>query len=498
MMGQKRWGDTVVIGAGVGGLACAARLAAAGQRVVVVEQADTVGGKLGLTQVEGFRFDTGPSLLTLPWTLRDTLAATGVDMDRVVTSRRLDPIARYRFVDGTWLDAHADDDAFTAELETTFGAGAGAQWSALMARAAHIWGVSSGPILQSALRGPRDLLPLLADPAAVAAVAPHRTLRSIGQEYLSDPRLRMLLDRYATYSGSDPRRAPAALITVPYAERRWGGWYLDGGLRQIADVLAARVIACGGVIRTRSTAVGIEVTRGGVSGVRLADGSLVSADAVVANADAATVAHSLLPTAVAGPLRRRLKLAPRSLGGYVLLLGVRTDRLRGPAAEMAHHTVLFPDDYDQEFDSLFGRNPRYIVDPTIYVSVPRDPAVAPVGHQSWFVLVNAPRSDQVAPPPRGYADRILELMARRGVDVRGAVTFQRQRTPSDLEHETMTPGGAIYGTSSNGRWAAFLRPANIGPVPGLYLVGGSAHPGGGLPLVLLSAAIVADAVMSRL
>ena len=174
-----------------------------------------------------------------------------------------------------------------------------------------------------------------------------------------------------------------------------------------------------------------------------------------------------------------------------MLLGVDASRLNGPAARMANHTVLFPTDYDAEFDALFRRPFAYVDDPTIYISVPQDPTVAPEGHQAWFVLVNAPRTDQVWSPPPGYGDRILSLMASRGVEVRDAITLRVERTPADLERDTMTPGGAIYGTSSNGPLAAFLRPPNVTGVDGLYLVGGSSHPGGGLPLVLLSAAIVA-------
>ncbi|CAN5487306.1 phytoene desaturase family protein [soil metagenome] len=486
--------SAIVIGAGVGGLACAARLAAAGHRVTVLEQAPVVGGKLGLLERDGHRFDTGPSLLTLPWTLGDTLRATGVDIDDVLDLQRLDPIARYRFADGSTLDASADEQTFLTGLDAAFGAGSGVQWSALMQRAERIWDASAGPVLQSALRGPQDLLPLAANPRDLAAVAPHRSLRSLGREYLSDPRLRMLLDRYATYSGSDPRRAPAALVTVAYAERRWGGWYVAGGLRRIALVLAARVTALGGVIRTGVRVAQVEIAGGRVTGVRLAGGERLGADVVVANADAATVADRLLPRPDSASLRRRLRWAPRSLSGFVMLLGVDRSALRGDAAAMPGHTVLFPADYDAEFDGLFGAQPRYVTDPTIYVSVPRDPAVAPEGRESWFVLVNAPRTDQVAAPPTGYSDRVLQLMAQRGVDVRDAVRLRVERTPADLQRDTLTPGGAIYGTSSNGPLAAFLRPPNIGPVEGLYLVGGSSHPGGGLPMVLLSAAIVADAL----
>jgi phytoene desaturase len=490
--------EVLVIGAGVGGLAAAVRLAAGGHRVHVLEQAAAVGGKLGLHEQAGYRFDTGPSLLTMPWALAEVLTAGGAALEDVLDLRRLDPIARYRFADGTWLDAAADGAGFSARLEEAFGAGSGVQWEALMDRAADVWRAAAEPVLMRALRGPRDLLPLARDLADLRAVAPHRSLRSLGREHLSDPRLRMLLDRYATYAGSDPRRAPAALVTIPYVERRWGGWYVQGGLRCIADVLADRLVALGGRITTGTRVRRILIRDGRVAGVRLDGGDRLAADVVVVNADAAQVAGDLLPRPTPAALRRRLRVAPRSLAGWVLLLGVDASRLTGRAARMAHHTVLFPADYDAEFDALFPRRaarrrgaPRYVDDPTVYISVPRDPAVAPPGHEAWFVLVNAPRTDQVAAPPVGYADHVLALMAARGIDVRGAVTVRVERSPADLERDTLTPGGAIYGTSSNGPLAAFLRPPNVTGIGGLHLVGGSSHPGGGLPLVLLSAAIVA-------
>lgn len=489
----------VVVGAGVGGLATAARLAAAGVSVTVLEQADTVGGKLGLREVDGFRFDTGPSLVTLPWTLAATLEATGVDVEDVLELQRLDPVARYRFGDGTWLDADAEEARFVQRLEEEVHPGAGVQWTALMDRASAMWDASADRVLQQPLNGVTDLLRLAADPRDIATIAPHRSLRSLGREHLSDPRLRQLLDRYATYSGSDPRKAPAVLATVAWAERRWGGWYVTGGLRRIAEVLADRVRACDGQIRTSTRVTGVRVAAGPsgdrVSGVRIEGGEVLGADVVVLNADAGQVVQQLLPERLTGRLRRRLRVAPRSLGGWVMLLGIAEDDAGQAHERLAHHTVLFAERYDEEFDALFGRQPRYPDRPTVYVAVADDPAVAPAGHRAVFVLVNAPRTDQIAGPPPGYGDAILALMARRGVDLRDRIVLREERTPADLQRDTLTPGGAIYGTSSNGPLAAFLRPANNGPAEGLYLVGGSAHPGGGLPLVLMSARIVADAVL---
>jgi phytoene desaturase len=489
--------EIVVVGAGVGGLAAAGRLAAAGHAVTVCEQAATVGGKLGLEVVDGFRFDTGPSLLTMPDVLADTFAAMGADVHTELELTALEPIARYRFPDGTWLDATGDAERMRANLAAALGPGAGADWDRFLGRAERIWHAVREPVLHSPLDGPADLARLAVRLGDLRAVAPHRTLRGLGAAYLRDPRLRMFLDRYATYTGSDPRRAPAALATVPYVEQAGGAWYVAGGLRTIADALRRRLEALGGVVRTGADVAGILTLPAGVAGVQLADGERLRADRVVVNADAAHLYRDLLPRP---RQQRRLAATTPSLSGFVLLLG-----LEGHTPGLAHHTVLFPRDYDAEFDAVFGPGAAPVPDPTLYLSVPRDPAVAPPGCESWFVLVNAPRQGQAGAGGRridwdqpgladGYAEHLLDRLAARGFDVRPRIRVRRTITPADLQRRTRAVGGAIYGTSSNGPRAAFLRPSNRGPVDGLYLVGGSSHPGGGLPLVQLSARIVAELI----
>jgi phytoene dehydrogenase-like protein len=255
------------------------------------------------------------------------------------------------------------------------------------------------------------------------------------------------------------------------------------------------------MVRTGSDVAEIVVESGRVAGVRLTSGEAIGADIVVANADADTVYGTLLRGPATAAARARLDRATPSLAGFVLLLA-----LRGRTPGLAHHTVLFTHDYDAEFDSVFGMRATPVADPTVYISAPDDPAMRPDDdHEAWFVLVNGPRHSTTGGRPgaidwtvpglaTAYADRVLSVMAERGMDVRDRIVWQEMRTPADLAAATRAPGGAIYGTSSNGARAAFLRPANRGPVPGLFLVGGSAHPGGGLPLVGLSAAIVAGLI----
>jgi phytoene desaturase len=497
----------VVIGAGMGGLAVAARLGALGHEVTVVEQAAVVGGKLGRYERDGFRFDTGPSLLTLPAVYRDLFLKTGAPLETVLDLTPVDPVCHYRFADGLTLDVPDTSPHRLARVwDEALGAGAGADWTAFMRRAARIWDVTRRPFLESPLDGVRTLLRLAGDLGALRAVAPWSSLRRLGRRYLRHPQQRMFLDRYATYTGSDPRRAPAALASVPFVEQTFGAWYVPGGLYRLGEAVAERARSVGVTIRT-GTAVAEVLTTGGhrggrVSGVRLADGESLSADIVVADTDAAHLYHHLLPGPAGERGRRQLSRVTPSLSGFVLLLA-----LSGRTPGLRHHTVLFPADYDAEFDHVFGTGrqagrPAPVPDPTVYISAPDDPALRPDdAHEAWFVLVNAPRHDPGAGVDWAadgladkYADRVLEVMAARGLDVRDRLLWREIRTPADLERDTGSVGGSIYGSSSNGPRAAFLRPANRSPVEGLFLVGGSSHPGGGLPLVGLSAAIVAELI----
>jgi len=482
----------VVIGAGVGGLAAAARLAAVGHDVTVCEQAPTVGGKLGWvthqTDAGAHGFDTGPSLVTMPQVFTELFAATGDSLDSVLTLRRT-TLPRARFADGTVMATATTAADFLAGLDGP----ARQQWQSFTSRAERIWDATHGAFLESPLGSPAAVARLLLRrPAALATVAPWRSLRGLGASYLTDPHLRTLLDRYATYTGSDPRRAPAALAVVPFVEQRFGAWYVDGGLHRLALAIRDRATEGGARVRTGTDVTAVATAGGRVSGVLLADGSRLPADVVVANTDAAHLYGDL----IARPRLAARARSRASASGFALLLAVR-----GRTPGLAHHEVFFPADYDREFDGLrTGAAP--LPDPAVYLSVPPDPAVAPPGGESWFVLVNAPRHgtgraeiDWDAPGlAQTYADRVLAVLAARGLDIRDRVTHREVRSPAHLARATRAAGGAIYGTSSDGARAAFLRPANRSPVPGLFLVGGSAHPGGGLPLVALSARIVAGLV----
>ncbi|MGW0161893.1 phytoene desaturase family protein [Mycobacterium sp. NPDC003323] len=482
----------VIIGAGLGGLAAAARLGAAGHTVTVYESADTVGGKLGLIERDGFTFDTGPSLLTLPAVLQQVFSDTGDPLELPLSA--VDPACSYTFGDGTTLTLPHDAAEVPAALDAALGPGTGAGWQRVHDRSRRLWELVGEPVL----RRPISLTAMArmsTRPADLRVVAPWLTIDGLGRRMLPDPRLRTWLNRYATYSGSDPRRTPAVLSVTAFVEQEFGAWYVPGGLRRIVAALAQRCGELGVEVRTATPVESVLVRDGRAAGVRV-HGREVAADVVVSNADAAVLYDRLLPPGTVRGAQRRARRTPRSMAGFAMLLGL-TGREPGPA-----HRVYFPADYDAEFDAIFGRRPAPVADPTVYVHAPDDPALRPDDDsEGWFVLVNAPAHDPAHgvdwdAPGLGerYAHHILDVLATRGADVRDRIRFVETVTPADLQRRAGAPGGAIYGTASHGPRAALRRPANRSPLSGLYLVGGSAHPGGGIPLVLMSAEIVAGLI----
>ncbi|MEI7630996.1 MAG: phytoene desaturase family protein [Actinomycetes bacterium] len=492
----------IVIGSGAGGLATAARLAANGKSVTVLEQANYFGGKLAAYRRDGFVFDTGPSLFTLPAVYRDLFLKTGAPLEEAVDLQPLDPAFRYQFSDGATVVMPGVGAGQCADaLADGLGGKAASEWRSLIKRGGAMWQITREPFLQSPFNGWRGVMSLAKNPRDVQTIAPFTTLRSLGENTFSDKRLVTLLDRYATYTGSDPRKAPAVLATVPYVEQTFGAWHLGGGISTLATALVKRCQDLGVELRANTDVISITTVGSKITGVRTRDDESLSANIVVANADAGQVYGSLINSAAAQKINNEIAKSTPSLGGFVLLLAV-TGRTPG----LQHHNVWFPEDYDAEFDSIFGRKTMPVNDPAIYVCLPDDPLMRPdTDHESWFVLVNAPRHGNGSNGTMNwdepglaehYADHLLTVLARRGMDVRPRIRWREIRTPADLERGVRAPGGAIYGTSSNGARAAFTRPANESPINGLYLVGGSSHPGGGLPLVGMSAEIVANLINS--
>lgn len=500
MNALKKPRRAIVIGAGMGGMATAARLSSQGFEVTVLEQAAHAGGKLRSYERDGFVFDLGPSLFTIPAVYRDLFLKTGSALEDAIDLQPLDPAFTYHFPDGSSVVMPGVGvQACANALGESFGADAAASWKSFMSRAADMWALTRQSVLHSPISGMRDMLGAMRTPRDISVIAPWLTLRSMSKRYFSDPRIVMLVDRYATYTGSDPRKAPAVLATVPYVEQEFGAWHIGGGITQLASALEKRCRERGVEFRFSTDVRRIHTSDGSVTSVELSDGSVVPAEVVVSNADAQHVYNSFLSEDVGHAGRRRVRKATKSLSGFVVLLG-----LKGRTPGLNHHNIWFPENYDAEFDSIFARHPQPVADPTIYVCAPDDERMRPDDDsEAWFILVNAPRHGDGTESTFDwsdsaqclqYAERIVDLLAQRGCDVRERVLWMEWRSPADLELATRAPGGAIYGTSSNGTSAAFLRAANRSEISGLYLVGGSSHPGGGLPLVGMSAEIVADLV----
>jgi len=484
--------SAVVVGGGVGGLAAAIRLAAAGHDVNLLERSERVGGKLGRHQAAGFTWETGPSLLTLPEVFDDLLGLAGTSLADACRPVRLDVTCRYHFADGSTFATRDDPAATRAQIEA-LSPGSAPAWDRWRQRAERVWTTAERTFFAGPIEDPRALAGRMRSPLDLLAIDPLPTLHQRAARTFADPRLVQWACRYATYAGSDPWRVPATLGCIPHIEQAHGCWALRGGLATLADALGAAATSLGATVRTGTEvgAVLVDGPGGRVSGVRLASGEVVAADVVVADVDAAHLYADLLPDPGG---RRRVRVAGRSTSGFVLLLGAT-----GRTEALDHHTVLFSGGYRREFvDIAAGRPPS---DPTVYVCAAdrTDPSAAPAGHESLFVLVNVPSSDDPATAWGGgqaeaYADRVLAVLDRRDLDLRRRLVHQEAVTPADLAARHGAVGGAIYGTSSNGRRAAFTRPPNRGRRPGLYLVGGSSHPGGGLPLVALSARIVAEMI----
>lgn len=490
--------EVIVVGGGVGGMVSALLLARdGGHRVRLYERLPRLGGKLAELRRDGFTFSIGPSLLTLPGVFADL----GVRLDTV----ELDELCRYHFPAGSrhgrqaglstrrWgagthepgvLSAYRDPERMAAEVER-LAPGEGDGWRAFYRWAEGCLDASR----RTFFTGPLTRPPAEARLSDLLAVSPGRTLDGLARRFFRDPRMRQYVGRYATYAGSSPYRAPAALGCIPAIEHGDGGWYVPGGLPRVAEALAGSLDDAGVEVHLNAEVDRVLADGDRVLGVRLASGERVRADVVIANTDAAALYGRLLPD------RRRLRRVAGlglSSSAFLLLAGVA-----GRTQGLPHHSILFSGDYEREFGDIFDRR-RPPEDPTVYVgcSVVDDPTQAPAGDENWVMLVNVPARDPGHWPmsPEAYRDLVLEHMASRGHDLSGRLRFVDMFTPADLRERYGAWGGAIYGTPYRGPLAPFRRPSNRGPRKGLYLVGGSAHPGGGLPLVAMGGRIVASLV----
>ena len=489
-----------VVGAGIGGMSAAARLAKQGHQVTVFENSDQSGGKCRTEWFGDYAFDTGPSLLTLPAVFRDLFLKTGKRIEHVLDISPVDPAFNYNFADGSNVTfPNLSNPKTYQEIEKSFGISASQSWRQIIERSEKMWEASRDSFIESELTSIWPLLLRKNLINQINQISPFTSLRSLSEKLNLDPHLKMIIDRYATYTGSDPRSAPAVLLTIAFVESTFGAWHIKGGIGQLSVALEQRCRDLGVDFEFKSLVTKIVVEQNKVKGVVLSDGKIIKTDLVVSNSDAEYTFNSLIGSEVSSARgeRRKLKSATKSLAGFSLLLGL--DNSKSKPVDVDHHNVYFPENYDLEFDQIFTQKVP-VTDPTIYLCAPKDSSmVKGADKDAWFVLVNAPRHE----PESGwdwkdggqeYAQKIISKMDDLGLNVTNRLDFMEYRTPADLENYAMAPGGSIYGTSSNSPVSAFLRARNRSKVKGLFCVGGSAHPGGGLPLVGISAEIVAKAI----
>lgn len=460
-----------VIGGGIGGLSAAGELAKAGHAVTLFEGSDTLGGKAQVVEHDGVKLDTGPTLLTMPDTVRETFVRLGAEhlLPRFL---RLELQSQYRYADGR--DFFAWEDAVKARASADLlQEGEGAALDAFYAEAATIYRAAGEPYLEA---------PYLHMPGFMARVVKRglgtmvtglklATLDQLARKHFKTEHLRMFAGRFATYTGGSPYESSAAFAMIPHLERAWGVHHVEGGMGALVAALGQAVRALGVDVKTGTRATWKEQPRGFLAGP---EGDERPFDAVVVNQD---------PLAVVGRTQE-----PLAMSGYVFFIDVPK------RVSLPHHLIVFSKDYEHEFKELFsGQVPS---DPTIYVCHPAatDATMAPAGRSGLFVMVNVPAFTDRAQAEETWSTAARARLQRLCVDALQrnfpelrdvALNVFGDRTPLHLAQRG-APGGSIYGFLPHGRFGPFRRPHLKGRQPGLFFAGGGTHPGGGVPLVMLS------------
>ncbi|MEW2165805.1 NAD(P)/FAD-dependent oxidoreductase [Streptomyces sp. NPDC007084] len=493
-------GRIAVIGAGMGAMAAAARLAVAGHRVVVFERAGTYGGSVGRFERDGFAFDTGPALLPLPAVYRDLFVKTGKEpLEECVGLVQVDPSARHLFADGTEVSLpNASRAGVLSALDEALGAGAGARWGDFLVRAREAWDRARRPLLEEPL-WPNWRVLAERDPYPSV---PHKrllrtrragTLAEVAAWELRDARLAALLESHALAYGLDPRVTPASAAVLPYMEHAFGIWYVRGGVRELARAVYERCVArgvefrfgtpVGRIVEKDGRAVGVEVSTGGAG----TGGSFEEADFVVAG-----VAPGILDGLLQGAAVRGgddVQTGPAGAARLTVLLALRGGR----PTDAVHRTVVHSADRDGELDRVFGERPGVPEAPTVVVCRPDDPALMPDGdHEAVTLTVTVPSG---APVSDADVERVLDTAGRALPELRERLLWHEVRRPADIAEATGAPGGAVPAPALAAADGRLLRPANSTRLPGLFTAGGWAHPGGGLPHAGMSGALVAGLIV---
>ncbi len=488
-----------IIGGGLAGLSAACVLAARGRKVALFERNDWLGGKAAQLRGDGFRFDMGPTIVTIPSVLRRIFAEAGAKMEDYLELVRLDPQWRCFFDDGSHLDLAQNPDVMAKTLDAFApGTNSGQRYRDFIDYSARLDDISQRQFFYKPIGGIGDMFEWKAsfDPKMLGDVLAMRMGRSVAstvRKFTPDTRVAQMVDHFTQYVGSSPYGSPAVLCGIAHMQTDEGVWYPMGGTRAVPLALEKLARELGVEIHT---GVKIEkiLSRGGeVTGVRTDAGEEIALSAVVSNCDSVRTHRELINGSVGAAFEKRRSYEP-ACSGVVLYLG-----LSKRYEHLAHHDFVFSRDPHEEFDFIYKKG-EPAPDPTCYLAATTctEPGTAPAGGEALYVLVHAPylrpHHDWKKMLP-AYRRVILEKLKRTGQmpDLESRIVFERTLTPQDIHDRYHVLNGAIYGLASHGKFLGAFKPGNRSPdLRGLYLAGGAAHPGPGMPMVLMSGWIAAD------
>jgi len=486
----------IVIGAGMGGLTAAIDLARHGHRVDVVERAGDVGGKMRQVPVGNTMIDGGPTVFTMKWVFDGLFEDAGLALDDHLTLLPATILARHAWCQGGNLDLFADREASAEAIRAFAGPEDAAGYLAFCKRSASIYETLRGPFIASQRPNPVELVARVGFDklGAMWETAPHQTMWGALGAYFHDTRLKQLFGRYATYCGSSPFAAPATLMLISHVEQE-GVWRVEGGMAKVAAALKSLAISQGVTFHFHADVERIETRNRSVSGIVLKSGVTMQADAIVFNGDISALGRGLLGRE-AVPAAKPVALPQRSQSAITWCATATTSGL-----DLAHHTVLFSDDYQAEFQDVFARQ-RPPQTPTIYICAQdRDDGCTPPDRaERLLILMNAPAngdSETYGPEAEAQAKQSAwDMMASCGLNL--SVEHNQITTPQGFNALFPASGGALYGRANHGPMASFQRPGARSGVKGLYLAGGSAHPGPGIPMAALSGRLAAARLQADL
>ena len=485
MTHQKKDITAIVIGAGIAGLSSAIRLAAKGVHVTVLEQQDTYGGKMGVWEQDGYRYDTGPSLFTMPQYVNELLTIDGKS-DVTFEYDELENIGNYFWEDGTQMTATKDveqlKDEFLKQLSEPK-----ENIDAYLADSKIKFEITNHVFLEKSLHKLKTYLSwgTVKSFFRLSKVDIFKNMNAQNELRFNNPKTVQFFNRYATYNGSNPYQASATLNVIPHYEFGFGAFFPKKGIRSIADALCQKAIHLG-VIFQFST----QVSKVEKIGERYIVNGDTESDILICNMDVASAAKGPLKNFVSS---KRKKYEPSS-SALIFYWGIDRE-----FKELDLHNIFFSSDYMKEFENIF-HNRKIDNDPTVYIHISSKCKVddAPVGCENWFVMVNAPYvagQDWEKMINEARENILIKVSKRLGTDISRHIRLEHKLTPELIQSKTGSYKGALYGSSSNDRMAAFLRQPNFSSGhKGLYFCGGSVHPGGGIPLCLLSGKITTDII----